>query len=73
MMPLSRSWLRFIFKNYAWSRLPLRSEIFLLSGFLAFVDSFLSLEGVIVPFFPGNLLTSSRLALLETASSVGLS
>ena len=34
------SWLTFIFKNYAWAKFPSKSEVFLVSGFLSFFDSF---------------------------------
>ena len=40
LMVLSRSWLTFIFKNYAWLKFPSKSEVFLVSGFLSFFDSF---------------------------------
>ena len=71
-MLLSRSWLRFIFQNYAWSQFPLHSHIFLLSGYLSFLEHFESLGGIEVPYFPGDYITQVRLALLSTAKSVSI-
>ena len=72
LMLLSRSWLRFIFKNYAWSSFPTQSQVFLVSGFLNFINSFHNLAGIDLPYFPGSLLTPERIALLQTAESVSI-
>ena len=49
LMVLSRSRLTFIFRNHAWTEFPSKSQIFLVSGFLSFFDSFQSLGRIEVP------------------------
>ena len=71
-MLLSGSWLSFIFRNYAWTRFPQPTEVAFISGFLTFFDQFESLAGIQVPFFPGKSLNAKRLALLESADTVGM-
>ena len=37
---LSKSWLHFVYQNYAWSEFPSKTQIAFLSGYLNFLEQF---------------------------------
>ena len=65
VLPLLNShWLRLIYRHVVWPLFPNRSISFTLADFVTFFAKFKTLTGIIVPYFPGDLLSSSYLRKL---------
>ena len=57
MALLNRSWNRLVSKHYAWTWLPERGPMCLLSDYLSFLENFTEFSGLFIPEVPSILLS----------------
>lgn len=54
---LNKKWHALVFKHYSWASFPTRGPKCILSDYMKFFDKFSEVTGIIIPDFPGQLLS----------------